>query len=457
VKIHNLQRTLTCCVVLALVVATAKTSLADVTLTTTENGWEVFTNGRVGVFLSYVAGDGFPQPTYGMNNVIVHDIRGGGMDNARTEREAIMPGSQIVTQGTVDGMRIRSGFVPNIFGIGVKRKLTETTTFKAYMALWAYIESDDRRKYYPIWPDMREGYIKFEGPWGSVLAGRSLTLFSRGATEIAFMYGHGYGLGYPGNVDNHGPTAGHIGFGVLANGFGAGLVYATPMVAGFQLSAAVYDPSSLVGAWERTKWVRPEAELTYDLAFGDLGRVHLFANGGWQKIYKDSGPEDETVYGAGYGGRVEVGPVRLGLAGHYGKGLGLNYALDSSYATYDERGQLRIFDGYYAQAQVALGNFDLSAGLGVTRVHLLPTDTIDNRDDDNDPNTPATNDDANPGAADSPAHSIIKQQMGISAGVVYHLTDSLHLDLDYFRANFSWWLGEKQAVNFVSAGVTTTW
>ena len=42
-----------------------------------------------------------------------------------------------------------------------------------------------------VYPDAREGFITFDGPWGSIHAGRFLGLFSRGATEIAFLYAHG--------------------------------------------------------------------------------------------------------------------------------------------------------------------------------------------------------------------------------------------------------------------------
>ena len=74
--------------------------------------------------------------------------------------------------------------------------------------------------------------------WGSLTAGRTLTLFSRGATEITYLYGYRYGLGFPGTVSDFSQsTAGSVGFGVLGNGFGAGLVYATPVMGGLQISA----------------------------------------------------------------------------------------------------------------------------------------------------------------------------------------------------------------------------
>jgi hypothetical protein len=139
------------------------------------------------------------------------------------------------------------------------------------------VETEARRKYREVFPDVREGYLRLEGPWGALVVGRALTLFSRGATEIDFLYGHGYGVGNPAGFDNHGPAGGHVGFGVLASGFGAGVAYATPSLGGLQLTVGYYDPNTLAGlSWERTKWGRPEAELTYDVGGGRGGPVHHF-------------------------------------------------------------------------------------------------------------------------------------------------------------------------------------
>jgi hypothetical protein len=289
---------------------------------------------------------------------------------------------------------------------------------------------------------VREGYLRLEGPWGSLLLGRALTLFSRGATEIDFLYGHRYGVGNPAGFDNHGPSGGHVGFGVLASGFASGIAYATPVIGGFQLTVGYYDPNNFAGlSWERTKWGRPEAELTFDAAFGEAARVHLFANGGWQKVYEANGPRDTSVYGAGYGGRLELWRLRLGVAGHYGRGLGLAYAFDANNAVVAtaHNDELRIFDGYYAQLMIVLGRLDLSAGWGVTRVHELSVDLIPD---------PMTN---------QVPLSVIRQQAGISAAIVYHLSDFLHADVDYFRADSQWWLGERQVLHTLNAGLTLTW
>ena len=116
-------------------------------------------------------------------------------------------------------------------------------------------------------------------------------------------------------------------------------------------------------------------------------------------------PCEATAAGFGYGGRFELGPVRLGLAGHYGQGLGLNYALEVSDASIDPVGHLRKFDGYYAQSMLVLGKVDVSAGWGIARVFLNPADNV-----------------AVPDPTDATMtrriipHSVIKYQMGASGG-----------------------------------------
>ena len=153
-----------------------------------------------------------------------------------------------------------------------------------------------RTKANPNLPDVRQGYAKLEGPWGSFIAGAS-TLTSRGATDIDVLYAHRWGVGFPGAIDNKGPTQGMVGFGVLGSGFSAAMIYATPSLAGFQLNVGAFDPASSGGpGWNGTKYARPEAELTFEQKFGD-GRQgsSLFGNGAYQKVYKD-GPAPNPRY-----------------------------------------------------------------------------------------------------------------------------------------------------------------
>jgi hypothetical protein len=269
-----------------------------------------------------------------------------------------------------------------------------------------------------------------------------LTLFSRGATQIDFLYGHRYGVGNPAGFDSQGPAGGFVGYGVIASTFEAGIVYATPSFHGLMLTAGYFDPSRFVGLfWDRTELGRPEAEATYDHALGHLGLVHLFANGAFQKVYATGSARSDNVWGVGWGGRLELSIFRLGVAGHYGQGLGFDYALSGSNAVVElaNTQALRKFDGYYVQTMVVLGHVDVSAGAGVTRVHEVLADVTP------DPNTGMI------------AMSVLKQRVGVAGAVVYHLADNLHLDIDYFRADAAWWLGESQVVNTINAGITLTW
>ena len=212
------------------------------------------------------------------------------------------------------------------------------------------------------------------------------------------------------------------------------------------MSGSTIRPSLQGSQYERTGWLRPETELTYDASWSG-GKLHLFANGSYQRVYQKDKPDSagETTLGAGYGGRIELGPLHLGVAGHYGKGLGLNYALEASDATYSVPNQmgvseLRITDGAYAQAQLTLGRFDVNAGAGQTRVHLLESDRL-----------------ADPLNPNDTLISVIISQLGVNAGVVFHATPWLHFDVDYFLARFKWQRGETQNVHFVNAGTTVTW
>jgi len=341
-------------------------------------------------------------------------------------------------------MRLRSGFLGNQLGVGVRGQVTPWTTVTAYIQMWAYIESEDRNKSNPNYPDVRQGYAKLEGLWGSFTAGRQRTLFSRGATDIAVLYAHKWGVGFPNSIERKGPTQGMVGFGVMGSGFGAGMVYGTPVMGGLQLNLGVYDPATLGGVgWNGTKYVRPEAELTFERTFGATGKIVLFADGVYQKIYKpgacimDANNPcdllDETVLGFGYGWRFEIGPFHLGWAGFYGKGLGTAYALENSYAAADVEGRLRWSDGYYGQMQLVLRNFDIFAGAGIVRMFL--TD-LDQR---------------------TPDLSVLKHQLGINGGIVYNVTPNVHIDLEYFRAEAAWFLGEKQVLHCAATGMTFNW
>jgi hypothetical protein len=450
---------------------------AEMTLAKGGDGWEVYSTGRLGVFVEALKGDGVPVvygPTFDASGmpvvdpvtgapvlVQIHPAGDGGIsvqsDPVRQPDATCGGNPPCYRQGPVFASRVRSGFLGNILAFGVRRHLTEWTTLTGHIAVWGTTETVERRTYVPNWPDMREAYVRVDGPGGTLTAGRALSLFSRGAIEINYMYGHAYAVGNPAGFDSQGPSAGHIGYGVLAPVFVAGVSYATPKFHGLQLTAGYFDPAAFVGLyWTRTKFGRPEAEATYDAELGQIGKLHLFANGTWQRVYATDLPRHAEVYGVGGGGRIELGPFHLGFATHSGQGLGVYYALNGSDAVVAQytTQELRKFAGYYAQAQLALGRFEINAGWGMTRVYSIESDI--NANWCVTATTPGPCAGFDPTTM-QPLKSFLKSQMGYSGVLVYHVLPNLHLALDYFLSDVKWQQGEQQIVHSFNIGSTLVW
>ena len=127
----------------------------------------------------------------------------------------------------------------------------------------------------------------------------------------------------------------------------------------------------------------------------------VFANGVWQRLgaaanYVDPTPTmpnpppdnraiaNKTVdqLGIAAGLRLELGPLRLGVTGHYGPGLGFYYAQENSQVAvyfaadaFDPHdGDLRTFRGFYGQLALVLGPVMIAGGAGASQVLRLPFD-----------------------------------------------------------------------------------
>ena len=406
-----------------------------------DGDFTVFSDGRAGAFASYLGGDSLPNPAANAATSQMQLPSGDGGTQAYDDGK-----------GHITSFRIRSGLLGNIFGFGVKAPVTDWTTAKAYIQVWAWVESLGQDKGQMNTADVRQGYVKLEGLWGSFLVGRSRGLFSRGNTDNDIQYAHGYGVGYPGaaGVNSNGPTQGQVGFGILGSWFASGIVYGTPALGmkdgpTAQLNIGAFDPAQIVGAWTRTKLPRAEAELTLECPFfssgNRIGKVVAFASGLYEKVYvgNTSDSTNSSAKGIAYGGRLELGPARLGVSGHYGRGLGLYNTLESSAAVVTQQNELRWLDGYSVLAMVVVGKVDVSAGWGITRVFQTAGDKVI---------VPGTN---------YPNFELIKYQQGISCGAVYHVRPWLHIDVDLFRANFAWFYGDKQLDYVANSGMLFTW
>jgi hypothetical protein len=418
----------------ALILLTSRRSAAEVEIAD-NNGWRLTTDGRVDNFLSVMRGNGRPngQPPYL------------GLD------EEITPDNKIAST------RLRSGFIENVIGFELNRELADGVTAKARVALWMLSAGSRSAGDAPA-IEAREAFLKIDGPWGGFLAGRTMSLFSRGAILLNYDIEHGYGLGSPcATRVVQGGSCGHSGFGVLFPGFHSGLVYNTPKVGGLQLSAGLYDPIELpTNDYRRTPYPRAEAEAT-------LKVKHIFKaflGGLWQRLSRNRmgatdpvtgvaamSSQDVDAMGVNYGLGVNVGPVALGATGYYGKGLGYYLPLeDNPIDVITATGALRIEDGYYGAASVTFGDTRLAAGIGVSR--------------------------GKKGTGDPPDTSnvvIMKQQLGVSAGVYQTCYKTVILALEYFGSQFTWYdtgqmVGSdivvtrpQQAVNFVNVGATLFW
>ncbi len=379
------------------------------------SGWELSIDGRLNAFVVYGFGNHNASTAPETGNSITPGIGTG-----------ITADNQIDVSGNFHTPRVRSGFVPNILAVNLRKNVTESTVLSGRVALWSDIHSNVS-VYINAQTYVQEGYLKLEGPWGSFTGGRQLALFNRGAIEIDFNYGHNYGVGWPCNFNGVLPACGQIGYGALFPFFRAGLVYATPSLGGFQFTAG--------------------------------GMFKVFVNGVWQRLgaaanYVDPTPTtpnpppdnraiaNKTVdqLGIAAGLRLELGPLRLGVTGHYGPGLGFYYAQENSQVAvyfaadaFDPHdGDLRTFRGFYGQLALVLGPVMIAGGAGASQVLRLPFD-------------------------DTTANPMPKQNLGINAIFNYHIYDNFVWDLDYFRSESTWYgTAFKQTVNVVSSGFTMT-
>src|SRR5688572_4088271 len=108
--------------------------------------WEIYTKGRVNAFLSYIVGDAYPvvpiDETTGLPFVRTI-IPGGGLETlADRIPEVDAAGEPIPGRaGTISKWRLRSGYFPNILGLGVRSQVAQDLKLSGVVAIWGTIES----------------------------------------------------------------------------------------------------------------------------------------------------------------------------------------------------------------------------------------------------------------------------------------------------------------------------
>ena len=410
-------------------------------------GWKMTTDGRVNAFISWDRGTGIPENQPDYIGTVTRD---------RTHDVA----------GNIEGTRIRNGFLMSILAFELSKQVTENLKVTARVGVWMNISSG-RTKNDPGPVDPRELYGKLEGPWGSLLGGSELSLFGRGGILVDYDIAHGYGLGYPCQIeDASGGACGMAGFGAPFPGYDPGFVYTTPNLHGFELAVGIYDPATVgLGQLNRAPLPRVEAEATFALK----DRVRVFVNAFWQTLegtitnpdpMKTAGPLIDisaTAKGVQGGLKVKLGPLEIGGAAVAGQGMSSMMALDENQASFSQAlGIPRKSYGGFGLAGFTIESLHLKLAGGAGLFHL-----------DKAPDDPAPVD-----ATGTPSNpQLLKQNVGYTLGL-YQTTGPVHFALEYFRAEHTLYeygatdpkdptivyiKQPRQVVNFVNAGFTVVW
>jgi hypothetical protein len=421
-------------------------------------GWTVSTDGRVNAFVSHVYGDNRPDGLANLNWVGFNESNSSGQVNA---------------DGKLQKTRIRSGYVPSTLAFNFRKQMHPQLKVSSRVEIGFQITNIDPSFIAdPTWMDPRSVYLDLAGGWGSLRAGRDLSLYGRGNLIMNYELGHGYGLGFPCAYERmFGGACGHVGFGALWPDFRAQITYTTPSIADIlAISVGVFDPRTIpTYSWDQTPLPRFEGEATANYSWREGWGVKAWANGFHQRIgtsaeidpdndatTMNSVREDFTQDAYGFGGGVQanLGPVKAGFSGYGGKGMDafVTFTFNPIYigqgATIpNHERKFRPMLGFLAEGSVTFGSTWIMGGFGQARFDRIdtdiPIDTID-------------------------AFPLVRSHTGISAGV-FHRIDHVVLGLDYFNAHYAFdprrvaspsgpkYVEVSQTVHIFNAGVTLEW
>jgi hypothetical protein len=440
------------------------TARADIVLNdpAKSDGWAVSTSGQVNAYASYIFGETINRN--GLGNLV------DPLNDPATRYRLIGPQVNIQGNPTPSGavsspvddkdlgtFRIRGGFASTILNFMVKKQLLQDLKLEVKLGFWAGIDNAQvagvRQKNDVAAVDWREQFIDLSGSWGTFWGGRKLGLYNRGGMRMNWFLLHQHGMGHPCNVDGSGTAqCGHTGVGSMFPNRNAQIGYATPDVAGLQLSVAMFDGAMISDQWNRTPLPRFEAEATFKTAFGGPeaypNELNAWLNGLSQTVGRTQEnppqpaighpgvPADATVnvFGVGGGAWGRFSGFGLGGTGWYGKGLGT--ATPFGNTAVDDVGKLRTHFGYLVIGSFRFDKFEIGASYGSTNVKET--------DWDKDPNN-------------TDKVSVIKQVSGIGGKVAYHLHKAVVLSVDGMNIRHEWWRLEKQVANVVSGGLLAKW
>jgi len=423
---------------LAATILVQRPAAAEIVLTK-QNDWELSIDGRLNAFISYAQGDPTPEGV--------------------AEWTAGLFEQPVPNSGDISVVRVRSGFVQNVFGFNLTKEAAPGYKLGGRFALWVGA-SNERKPVLGQQPavEAREAYLKLEAPWGTIQAGRALGLYGRGGILMDADIVHANGLGNPCSTRVIlGGACGFAGHGVLFPGFNAGFLYSTPSLAGLQVTVGVYDPSvNSEKGYEITPYPRLEGQLSYNLH----DTLKVFVEGMWQRLINTNPLRDDMsmpildasgrplneiadASGVAAGAQVSVGPLQVGGSFYQGKGLTLIVPIFNTPILTDQninpvlRGSL----GFAGMASLRFGGTKIAGGAGMSQLKLTPYEQ-------------------EPYSSQVPP----KQQLGISIGLYQTFFKQLTWAIEYFRGQYTWYqyqqttadpiVTPKQNVNFFNTGLT---
>jgi len=425
------------------------------------NDWEISTNGRVDSYLNWIGGETI---NIGNTGNLVDPSNPASIDRYT------LVGPQITIRGNpspagaklsntddtaLNTFRIRGGFASTILAFNVYKQFLPDVKLTIKLALWAGIQNGLNSQGFRQFNDsasvdFREQYMDLSGSWGSVWGGRRIGLFNRGGMKMDWFLIHQHGVGHPCDVDSvASATCGNTGVGSMFPARHAQLGYATPEMAGVQLSVAALDPAMIDQFWNRTIAPRFEAELTYHRVGSDrpVGKdeLNLWANGLTQMIGRvnesppngaDPGIPADSVrnaWGVGGGAWGRIAGFGIGATGWFGKGLGTAWALGNT--AVDNIGTLRTHFGYLAAANYRVSAIEFAASYGSSNVKETDWDKAP----------------VNPIKV-----SVAKEVRGIGGKIAYHM-EPVVFSVDGMALRYTWHRGEVQTANTISAGMLAEW
>ena len=259
-----------------------------------ENGWEVSYGGFINLFY----------------NQVDFNFNGGTSENSAHLNEGLLPAFHTMTVKTpeVNGLKGTGQITFAVDSSGNKTgRLNKAGVFNTGSQI-----------------DMREVFFNVEGSFGTVSAGRTLSLFQRQAILKDMTL---FGVGALAGPDGSGTALGRIGFGYVYPDFRTRFTYKTPDINGFNLEVGIFDPQEPLNSRPtETSTPQFQAEATYTTAFQG-GSFNAWAGFLWQTetIMPDGVLTAKSdVDSVGYNVGVDVGFGGFDIVGSYygGNALG---------------------------------------------------------------------------------------------------------------------------------------